>query len=326
MNTMKEEIINTAINQIQNIAGLTVKWKNHGNLDGQLIFKIEGKEITFTAIIKKELRQYQLNELLQLHQQYKNLIVVAENIFPKIKTDLKTHQIAWLETNGNMFLKRNGIYYFVDTNKNTTNQKNNANRAFTKTGLKVVFHLLINKDLVNKTQREIAKITGVALGNIPQVIDGLKETTYLLPLNNKEYVWQNRRELLQRWIDKYATVLRPKLKKNNYTLKGNWKELKLNNELAIWGGEPAADILTNHLRPEKFILYTREDKLNLMKNYHLIPKENGEIEVLEMFWENTNNKKTAPPLLVYADLILEGGKRNNETALKIFNEHIEPNL
>ena len=179
---------------------------------------------------------------------------------------------------------------------------------------------------MNKTQREIAEITGVALGNIPQVIDGLKETTYLLRLNNKEYVWENRRELLNRWIDKYATVLRPKLKKSNYTLKGNWKELKLNNEFTVWGGEPAADLLTNHLRPGKLILYTKEDKLNLMKNYHLIPKEGGDIEVLEMFWENANDKETAPPLLVYADLILEGGKRNNETAQIIFNDYIEPNL
>jgi hypothetical protein len=323
---MKEEILNTAIHQIQHAIGINVRWQNYGALDGLLIFNIEGREITFTAMVKKELRQYQLNELLQLHHQYKNLIIVAENIFPNIKSILKTNQIAYLETNGNMFLQGDGIYYFIHTNKNTPNKKSKANRAFTKTGLKVVFQLLTNKELVNKTQRIIAETTAVALGNIPQVIDGLKATNYLLPLNNKEYVWENRRDLLDRWINKYATELRPKLKKSTYTLKKNWKELILNTEQTVWGGEPAADLLTNHLRPEKLILYTKENQLNLIKNYHLMPKEGGEIEVLEMFWNNKNDKNTAPAILVYADLIIEGGKRNNETAQKIFNEYIEPNL
>ncbi len=324
---MKNEIINNAIATIKNTAGITAKWKSKGKLDGFLTFKVEGREITFTVLVKKELRQYQLMELLQLHQQYENLMVVAENIFPKIKEALRREGIAYLETNGNLFLKHKGIYYLIDGRKTTGKTKTKTNRAFTKTGLKVILHFLTDKKLVNKTQREIAEITGVALGTIPQVISGLKDTGYLLPLNRKEYVWQNRKELLEKWIDKYATELRPKLYVGNYTLlKGEWNKLKLNHNLTVWGGEPAADILTNHLRPEKYILYTGENKRDLMTNYRLIPKQTGEIEVRTMFWKKRAEDRTAPPILVYADLILEGGKRNNETAQKIFNEYIEPNL
>jgi hypothetical protein len=185
---------------------------------------------------------------------------------------------------------------------------------------------LQDADLINRPQREIAEVAGVGLGNIPQVINGLKQTGYIIPLKKSTYLWENRRGLLDRWINEYATELRPKLLKGTYTIKGNWQDINLNKELTAWGGEPAADLLTHYLRPEKFTLYTKENPKELMKNYRLVPKENGELEVLEMFWDRTNAKDTVPPILIYAELLLVGGKRNKETAELIFNEYIEPKL
>jgi DNA-binding MarR family transcriptional regulator len=40
-------------------------------------------------------------------------------------------------------------------------------RAFTKTGLKVLFYLLQHKEAINFTQREIADYADVGLGNTP---------------------------------------------------------------------------------------------------------------------------------------------------------------
>ena len=206
-------------------------------------------------------------------------------------------------------------------------KKNTGNRAFTKTGLKVLFHLLCNKEDINLPQRQLAEKANVALGNIPQFIEGLKETGYLIPLKKGHYVWEKRKELLERWINEYDTVLKPKLSKERYTtFQGNFRDIRFNHALTVWGGEPAADMLTNYLRPEKFILYTKENRKDLMKNYRLIPKKDGEIEALAMFWNNPEKQMTAPPILVYADLLLEGGKRNLETAEIIFDEYIEPNL
>jgi hypothetical protein len=36
--------------------------------------------------------------------------------------------------------------------------------------------------------------------------------------------------------------------------------------------------------------------------------------------------QTAPPLLVYAELMVEGGKRNEEVAQMIFDEYIQRDL
>jgi hypothetical protein len=86
--------------------------------------------------------------------------------------------------------------------------------------MKVLFHLLQNKEAIHLTHRKLADQAQVGLGNILQVIDGLRKTGFLVPLNKKTYVWENRMVLLERWIAEYATVLRPKLIRDRYPLKG----------------------------------------------------------------------------------------------------------
>lgn len=322
---MEQDIVHKALEELKQFTNIQAIFQEKGPLDGVLEIIFNGEKYKFTVEIKRELRTHQLQQIEGYFYNYDNFLLIAYRIFPKIKEEFREKGIPYMEANGNIFLKREGLFLFIDTQKTLDIEKTRGNRAFTRTGLKVVFYLLQHKEPINLPQRELADLTNVALGNIPQIIDGLKETGYLIPLNNKTYVWENRKALLERWIAEYATVLRPKLVKERYTLKENWNEITLDNYKTVWGGEPAADLLTNHLRPEKFLLYTKENRMDLIKNYKLMPDRNGEIEVLEKFWENTVDK-TAPKLLVYADLILEGGKRNKETAEKIYYEYIEPNL
>ncbi len=322
---MEQEIVHIALENLKQTTGIQAFWYDKKPLDGVLEMTINGPQQTFVVGVKRELRTHQMQEVEDYFHLYENFLLIANRIFPKIKEELRQKEIPYLEANGNIFLKKEGLYLFVDTQKPQGVEKNKRNRAFTKTGLKVLFYLLQHKEAINLTQRELAEKADVGLGNIPQVIDGLKETGYLIPLNNKTYVWENRRALLERWITEYVTALRAKLIKERYALKGPWQNIPFDTGKTVWGGEPAADILTNHLRPEKFLIYTRENRMDLIKNYRLMPNKNGEIEVLDMFWKN-NHGKTAPPILVYADLMWEGGKRNKETAEKIYNEYIQPNL
>jgi hypothetical protein len=321
---MKREIIDTALDQLYEQTGIRGQFLPNLKLDGSISLEIDRKKTILTIDVKQELRRHQLFELALFKKRYPNLMVVAKQIFPKIKEELREIGIAYLEANGNIFIKNDHLYLFIDTNKKLNVVKETANRAFTKTGLKVLFHLLNDKELINKTQREIAETVGVGLGNIPQVIDGLKETGYLIKYKKQEYIWEKRKELLDRWINAYATELRPKIFKATYTLRKEWQTINLNTQRTVWGGEPAADKLTHYLRPEKFILYTNEKQNELIKNYHLIPSLNGELEVLEIFWKP--QKDIAPAIIVYAELMLIGGKRNIETAHKIFNDYIQPIL
>lgn len=322
---MENEIIQTVIDNLFKTTGIQAIWKKDTNFDGILVFLLNEYEIPFVVEIKTEIRPHQVHQIERYNHEHENFLLIANQIFPRVKEELRQKGIAYLEVNGNIFLKKKNFYLFIDTQKTMNRGKEKSNRAFTKTGLKVLFYLLQHKEHINLTQRELAEKAGVGLGNIPQVIEGLKNAGYLLPLNNKEYIWEERKELFERWIIEYGTVLKPKLRKERYTFKGQWQEINLNNNLTVWGGEPAADLHTNHLRPEKFLIYTHENRMDLIKNYRLIPDNNGEIEVLEMFWQQ-EEEKTAPTILIYADLILEGGKRNKETAEKIYHEYIQPNI
>lgn len=322
---MNHDIIHIAIENLRHTAGVEACWQDGGPLDGMLDIAAGDMNFRFAVLVRRELRIHQVPQIVDFTKHDEHVILIAKRLFPKIKEALRQKGLPYLEANGNVYLKKQGLYLLIDTQKPLEIKKHQGNRAFTKTGLKVLFHLLQHKEDINLTQRELADRVGVGLGNIPMVIEGLMETGYIIPLNKKEYVWDKTEALIERWIDGYATQLRPKLIRERCTLKGNWQNAQFDDTTTVWGGEPAADILTNHLRPEIFKVYTNESRIDLIRKYQLIPDIDGEIEVLEMFWKPTEGR-TAPPLLVYADLILEGSKRNTETAVKIFDEYIRPNL
>ena len=276
---MNKDILHIATQNLLETTGIVATWRKNGPLDGILKMKLRDRAYTFIIKVKREIRPFD-HQIDQLYTEYPNLMIIANRIYPKAKAALREKGITYLEANGNFYLKNEAVYFFVDTKNPLPAKKTFGNRAFTKTGLKVLFHLLQYRDDINLPHRELAEKVGVGLGNIPQVLEGLRETGYLLPLNNKEYIWENRKQLLERWINEYETVLRPKLKKEYYTYKGNWQDIKLNTKTTVWGGEPAADILTHHLRPEKYILYTKESRNDLMKKYKLLsPAKVGNLDL-----------------------------------------------
>jgi len=123
----------------------------------------------------------------------------------------------------------------------------------------------------------------------------------------------------------YNQKLKPTLHLGNFRFLNKedyryWKKINLKANDTLWGGEPAADLLTNYLKPGEFTIYTNEKKHELMKNYKLVPDNNGDIKVYKKFWEYDLNKRYVPELLVYADLINTGNERNIETAKIIYEK------
>ena len=102
-----------------------------------------------------------------------------------------------------------------------------------------------------------------------------------------------------------------------------WKEINLNQTdgLAFWGGETGATLLNGYLQPGIFTIYTNRN-WQTFKNIELIPDENGNVEILEIFW-NLQTFKGIPPLLIYADLMRSGSDRNLEIANIILNNELQ---
>lgn len=330
-----------ALENLQKNAGITGNWEEHGHkeLDGQLKLAVENQHLEFNAEIKQELRNHQLPKIIDQAQRIGPLMVIANRIFPKIKEELRHNHIAYLEANGNIYLKQAGITLWLDGQKPLPPKTEKGNRAFTKTGIKVLFHFLLDDKLVQMRYREIANITQVALGNVNYIMNGLKELNFVIEVSNQAFRLNNKKELLQKWMVAYEERLKPALligtfrflKEEDFT---NWKTLPIQKDKTWWGGEPAGDLFTNYLRPAELVLYTTETRNDLIKNYRLIPDDTGNVKAYKKFWhydevnDNTRlpNDMVVPPLLVYTDLINKGDRRCTETAQKIYDEFLQNKL
>ncbi|WP_445731744.1 type IV toxin-antitoxin system AbiEi family antitoxin [Mariniflexile sp.] len=326
------DILNNAIHNLEKDIPLTWDWKTMDynkdiGIDGELDIMINNQKIIMVVEVKKDVKNHQLFNII--NNKFQNFLLVAEKLYPKVKKELRENQVNYLEGNGNVYINKGGLFLYIDTNKTAKTLKEKGNRAFTKTGLKVLFQFLLEPKLINQTQRDIAEVTNVALGNIPLIINGLLETNLILKLNKNEYVINNYEELLNKWMAEYEQTLKPTLFKQRFRFQNknqDWKTLEFNTDKTVWGGEPAGDIITNHLRPENFTVYTKETNKDLMLNYRLLPDDEGDIWVYDMFWKNNINTNTVPKQLVYIDLMITNDKRCKETAKIIFNEHIQPNI
>jgi hypothetical protein len=335
---MEDRIINTALANLEKNTGITANFTAYQGahdrgLDGEVDLLFKNGTETFAVEVKKEIRNHQLAFIIDLANRYPNLVVIAENIFPKVKEELRNHNIGWLDTAGNVFLNTLQHHLWIEGKKKIKTQAEKVNRAFTPTGIKVLYLFLLDETILNHTYRDIAEQAGVALGNINYIINGLKEQKFLIQENTKRMKLINKNELLQKWMAAYEEKLKPTILVENFRfLKDDhnytWKTWYLEPNETFWGGEPAGDLMTNYLKPEIFTLYTEETRNALIKKYRLIPDPDGKVKVYKKFWKNlpTFNPTVVHPLLAYTDLINTGDRRCLETAQKIYDELLRNQL
>lgn len=326
MNMKKIEILETALSNLEQNLKIKGYWSEFpkGEMDATVTIELPNGKRKFETIVKKEIRTNSLS-LLNSIEKKKDFLLIAYRIYPKYKKLLQDSGINYLEANGDIFIKNESSFILIDRNPPLKELESDSNRAFTKAGLRVFFILLMDNSNLFATQRELAEKAGVALGNIPLIIKGLRGAGLLLKKNSLGYQWSNKEEAIEQWILGYRNTLKPSLYKGKFKLSNNkdWKEIPLPNTGTYWGGEPGGDILTNYLRPEKLILFTDLKKTDFIKSTRLLPDQKGEIDVYQTFWSSEKSEaKNAPPILIYADLIINGDKRSLETAQKIYEQYI----
>jgi len=326
---MKENLIYAAIDEILKEHNINAFWENLDipEIDGTLMINYKGNKQKFYVELKKELRNFQLDKIFKLKEQYKPLLVIAENLFPDIKDILCDHGIGFIDLKGNINIETEKFLIKIEGNKQKRIQLEKYGRAFTKAGLKVILLFLLDEKKINNTYREIAKDAGIAIGNVKLILEGLIEGGYALRKNEKELKLVNKKELLQKWVTAYNEKLKPSLLLGNFRFLNqkdfnNWKNLNIDYTKTIWGGEAAGNIFTGYLIPEILTLYTDEKKLDIVKNYRLIPDIEGNIKVFQKFWHLKDNMNLIPYLIAYADLIATNDRRCIETAQKIYDQYL----
>jgi hypothetical protein len=345
-NIKENEMLDQAIDALRQAAGLEIevtKLKIHGFLnkaDAFIRVTINQKIYAFVVEVKNVDRFAMVAQVKhQLEEFEERPLLIAPKLTDAAADKCKELGLNFIDLAGNAYINTPDFFILIKGQKLDQYQNNpmnyfKGNKALTPTNLRMVFALLCNAEMLNAPYREIAKVAGIALGAVGWGFNDLAARAMTLgdgKKNNRVIIQQEK--LIQEWVTNYPIKLRPKL--NPRRFKANnldwWKHLDVKNYEAQWGGEVAADKLTNYLKPNFFTLYLhgKELKKNMNKlivENRLVPDPKGDIELLEAFWDFDDADflpETVPTLLVYADLIASNDPRNLETAKIIYEKLIQ---
>jgi hypothetical protein len=288
--------------------------------DMQWIFAIQAKpRVTraTVAIEKTEMMNFPEERLL-----------VTDYVTPPMADLMKKMDMFFMDTAGNAYINKPPLYVFIKGNKLPERVKTAPQKRLLKpSGLRVVFALLNNPDMVDWPYRDVAKAADVALGTVGWIFRDLREMGFLIEIDRRKRRVTNFQKLLNRWVEAYPDQLRPKLLIDRFNADHHdwWKEVNIMEHHGCWGGEVAAAKLTQHLKPEKIIIYANEPPGKLIIENKLRKANGGNVEILKPFWKFEHefaDRGIAPPLLVYADLMATGDDRNIETAGIIYDRYL----
>lgn len=329
----EETILEEAISKLKEYSMLSVNLKSKGSIEPSILII---NQTEFSIYIKSDISIGNKGAILSILKEASNksslpIILVVNYIPSDITKEFIAANINYLDIAGNCSIKGENLVVQIEGKKRIKTAKTNQSRAFQEAGIKLIFSFLINPKAVQCTYRELSKLADISLGSVGSIMQELTELHFILKTKDK-VILKNKPQLLQRWVIAYHDVLRQRLLLKrmqfvNADAHKNWKKLPLQQaeNTVLWGAEPAASLLTNHLSPGKFVIYSNGLWNSLIADLKLTPSENGEIEVLKIFWDEQNNYKKesiVPPLLVYADLIGSGNDRNIETAKIILENEL----
>jgi len=317
---MYKDFIYQAVNSLESIIGQSVSIRKtikpydvelQINKEAfQCITKINAKNANYGILIAS------LNGI----DYSKNNIIIADYLTSNTAEKLKQNGINYLDAVGNTYIKTKDLFIYVEGRKTTINKTNNQTRAFQEAGLKLLLLVISNPETLQFTYRELAEKTGIALGSVSNIFKELEDNHYLFKIKGKR-VLKNQNKVIERWVIAYNEILKPRsFRRRMRALKDDFnidRAVSKNINNIYLGGEPGGKVLTNHLKPKDYIIYTNEALSKIAKDLELVPDESGNIEIYNRFWTdglNLKNEIVAPPLVVYADLLGTSNNRNIETA------------
>ena len=333
---MDEDILHYALEQLTATTELGLQVQampdsaTDKGYDGQLKLTIDTLEAYFFFNVKKRLSLSNLPYLDKYTNGQNNVLLIGDYISKPLRKNLKEKQISYLDTSGNTFItNHNGLLIYTETNASTPALAPKTGNAFSKTGLKVIFQLLIDDSILNQPYRKIADYAQVSPDSVSRILKELKREGYVIQINAKKLKLQHKERLIQEWVPLFNRMLRPKLKQQAFRSQDFNQLRKYAHEANIGiGGELAGELLSNYLIAERAIFYTDLPFVKAAKQLKLMPstKSVDSVTLIKKFWQSDSNTPTVPPILVYADLLNNPTPRNLETAQIIYNSYVKNTL
>ncbi len=245
-------------------------------------------------------------------------LLAAPHIAPDAAQVLAADGIPFIDAAGNAYFAGPGLFVRVlgrEPRKDLPRPPA-APRLFAAKGMRVMFVLLALPDYLGRPQREIAAAAQVAVGTVAGVFEGLRTLGYLREGKTPRLVRQC--DLMTKWVNTY--IQRNSHEKRIQRFRAAdpewWKAIDLKAYDACFGGDVAAAKLTGYLKPALCIVHAFGDTTALKRDARMRADPHGDILINDAFWRFPADQRadTAPPLLVYAELLATGDPRAIETA------------
>jgi hypothetical protein len=302
--------------------------------DAQVELELHGQKVLLLAEIKNIDRR---PALAQIKKQLEGAIadqfpgylplLVAPHMTEAMGEECRRINLPFADAAGNLFLRTTTTLLYI-IGRPRPDHMRRAQKGLTPAGMKIIFALLCKPELAGMAYRQIGAVAQVALGAVGPVLQDLEMRGFLGRRRTGIATLERAEELLHEWVIQYPAILRPKLNGRLYTAdRKRMLDLDLKPLEAYWGGEVAAERLTHYLKAERLLIYTRGEVKQLLIHGRMRMAANGDTEILDAFWNpelDLTEKPLAPPLLVYADLMMTGDTRNLETAKILYEQYLQP--
>ncbi len=325
-------LVEEALDALRNHTGLEAELVREPpagfRADAEITIRKEKRMWTFNVEVKPWFNRDILDVLKErIRTGIGEWLLVTRYVTEGQADELRTMNLAFLDTAGNAFINQDGLYVFIKGQGAGEDHGPPKEGIFRPAELRVLFAFLCQKGLEGKTHHQIRQMTGVGLGTINRLIRALELDGYMVKLKGRHRRLVRKQELLEQWAIAYPQRLRPKQMIGKFTGPREpwWNNMDLLANDAQWGGEVAANYLTQYLKPQLVTLYTAKQPDDIIIKQRLHKNPQGDVEILRRFWNFTTLDQRAnvvPPLLVYADLLATGDERNIETARMVYEKYL----
>ncbi|HVE71911.1 MAG TPA: type IV toxin-antitoxin system AbiEi family antitoxin [Thermoanaerobaculia bacterium] len=318
MNTPGQDVLRAAIETLAD-AGLSPRIER----DATLVVEHDGRTRRYDVEVKRGLRREIVGPLVTASRPSRaKRLLVTDYVTPPLAEELRRHGIEFIDAAGNAYLHDRGLLIFI-TGRRPEHRPvmEKTLRIFRPSGLKVVFALLSQPELVQSPQRQIASAAGVALGSVAIVMDGLREAGFVAEMTGSRRIVRRDR-LIDQWTEAYARLLYPTQTLGRFSAPDPtwWKRAEIGKWDAQWGGETAAAMLDRYLVPQNAVVYADVLPKKMLIEHRMHSDPQGSVIVRRRFWHfkpSDVHPDTVPQLLIYADLVVSGDSRSLEAAKQI---------
>lgn len=266
-------------------------------------------------------------------------LLVADYINPVMAQKLREHNVQFIDTVGNAYLRELPIFVWVAGNKHKLPQdkKLNQKKAFNAAALKIIYCVLCNEELLNAPYRTIADTAGVALGTVGDALEQLKAQGFVMGKPHaKNWKLDQRKTLLEKWLEIFPDKVQAKHHAGTFIIDDPqwWKNFDIGECGGLWGGGVAAAKLTGYLKPTEANVYIPKNEMKYLLQRAKLRKPATwgidmlmggvvQINTLPIAQQFPTDKMTVNPLLIYADLMATDDPRLQETAQLIHEKYLE---